>query len=335
MKKITAKTLQDALLLASEEFKCSVVDLEYEVAQNPSAGILGIGRKDAVIIVDYKKGHNEADNEQNTPKQDSGDFTYAKKANAPQPQNTKQSFQTPQKNTHEYPNTSNTHKKIPTKERYESTYDDFNDNLWGDTSWGEQEVDCTSANHLKHKAKGTFQSTQDSKDYNVSNLTAVASTTKIEEIDEKAMVGDIERELKELFSYLPFEIDHIKVVFMNDELCITIDGRDCALLIGEKGYRYKALSYLLFNWINPKYGVSVRLEVAEFLKNQEQMIDVYLEGIIEQVNATSKAQTKPLDGILAYIALGKLREIFPQKYVSFRLTDEGEKYIIINDFKKS
>ncbi|MGX2984779.1 Jag N-terminal domain-containing protein [Helicobacter sp. 23-1048] len=335
MKKITAKTLQDALLLASEEFKCSVVDLEYEVAQNPSAGILGIGRKDAVIIVDYKKGYDETNSEQDTPKQDSGDFTYAKKANAPQPQNTKQSSQAPQKSTRAYPNTSNAQKNISTKERYESTYEDFNDSLWGDTSWGEPEGDYTSANHSKHKTQSAFQATQDSKDYNVSSSTSVANTPKIKEIDEKAMVSDVERELKELFSYLPFEIDHIKVVFMNDELCITIDGRDCALLIGEKGYRYKALSYLLFNWINPKYGVTVRLEVAEFLKNQEQMIDVYLEGIIEQVNATSKAQTKPLDGILAYIALGKLREIFPQKYVSFRLTDEGEKYIIINDFKKS
>ena len=59
MKKITAKTLQEALLKASEEFRCSVVDLEYEITQNPSAGFLGIGRKDAIIIVDFKKDNKK------------------------------------------------------------------------------------------------------------------------------------------------------------------------------------------------------------------------------------------------------------------------------------
>ena len=325
MKKITAKTLQDALLLASEEFQCSVVDLEYEVAQNPSAGILGIGRKDAVIVVDYKKGikkENKVSNEGVIKQKEKMGFRESKQPLPPDTQsypNDTQSFE----NNAEV----KTNQDIQ-KEQYEEVYSDFNDNLWGDSHLAEQ-------GETKERVKHTFQNTKDIKEYNFVDSAPIKSTHIAEELDKNVVASDIERELKELFSHLPFEIDYIKVIFVNDELCITIDGRDCALLIGEKGYRYKALSYLLFNWINTKYGVSVRLEVAEFLKNQEQMIDVYLEGIIEQVNATSKAQTKPLDGILAYIALGKLREVFPQKYVSFRLNEEGEKYIIINDFKKS
>lgn len=317
MKKITAKTLQDALLLASEEFQCSVVDLEYEVAQNPRAGILGIGRKDAIIIVDYKKGANK----QSKP---SDEVVKTKEQNfiesklPPQTQSHSNDTQSLKDDTN--PNTRQS------KEQYEDSYNGFNDNLWGNSNLGEQS---------KKKQRDNFQNTQDIKDYNFVDYAPSKAASVARDIDVDTVASDIERELQELFSYLPFEIDYIKVIFANDELCITIDGRDCALLIGEKGYRYKALSYLLFNWINPKYGLTVRLEVAEFLKNQEQMIDVYLEGIIEQVRMTSKAQTKPLDGVLAYIALGKLREIFPQKYVSFRLNEEGEKYIIINDFKKS
>ncbi len=120
----------------------------------------------------------------------------------------------------------------------------------------------------------------------------------------------------------------------NNILFVYIDGRDCALLIGERGYRYKALSYLLFNWINPKYGYSLRLEIAEFFKNQEEMIDIYLKDIIDSVKINGKAQTKVLDGILVYIALNKLREIFPDKYVSVRQNDANEKYVIINDFRR-
>lgn len=111
-----------------------------------------------------------------------------------------------------------------------------------------------------------------------------------------------------------------------------MDGEDSALLIGKEGYRYKAISYMIFNWINHKYDLMLRLEIAEFLKNQEEMIANYLLPTIETVKTNGKAQTKPLDGVLAYIALKQLREEFPNKYVSFRLNNNGERYIIINDF---
>lgn len=153
--------------------------------------------------------------------------------------------------------------------------------------------------------------------------------------DDEANVAQICAEIKELFAMLPFEIDKFDVFLGEDnELSVYIDGRDCALLIGERGYRYKALSYLLFNWINPKYGYTLRLEIAEFLKNQEEMIDVYLKDIVRLVKANGKAQTKTLEGILVYIALNKLRDIFPDKYVSLRQTEADEKYIIINEFRR-
>lgn len=45
MKKIVEKTLDAALIKASMELQCSVVDLEYEVIQHSSNGFLGIGKK--------------------------------------------------------------------------------------------------------------------------------------------------------------------------------------------------------------------------------------------------------------------------------------------------
>lgn len=44
MKKIEADSLEDALIKASNEFNCSVIDLEYEIIQNPSKGFLGFGK---------------------------------------------------------------------------------------------------------------------------------------------------------------------------------------------------------------------------------------------------------------------------------------------------
>ena len=91
--------------------------------------------------------------------------------------------------------------------------------------------------------------------------------------------------LRSLFKDSCYGIENIKVEFFDEEtLYIEFTGDDSALLIGKEGYRYKALSYILFNWINEKYGLMLRLEVAEFLKNQEEAIHTYLIPVIETIN---------------------------------------------------
>lgn len=150
---------------------------------------------------------------------------------------------------------------------------------------------------------------------------------------KEEVIQEITAHIKEMLSYIPYQIHTIQVSFYDPQtLFIYLDGPDSALLIGERGYRYKALSYLLFNWIQPAYGYNIRLEIAQFLQNQEEAIDVYLVGIINEVRREGKAQTKPLDGILAFIALKKLREQLPDKYISFRQNPQNERYIVINDF---
>ncbi len=144
---------------------------------------------------------------------------------------------------------------------------------------------------------------------------------------------EIEQELKDLFSHLPYKINKVEVSFYEPGvLLIDIDGEDSALLIGEKGYRYKALSYLLFNWIHPAYGYNIRLEISTFLQNQEKVMEAQLQSTIMTVHEVGKGQMKAPDGVLTYIALKKLRKAFPNKYVSIKTNLNDEKYIVINDF---
>ncbi|MDU9727262.1 Jag N-terminal domain-containing protein [Helicobacter pylori] len=144
---------------------------------------------------------------------------------------------------------------------------------------------------------------------------------------------EIEQELKDLFSHLPYKINKVEVsLYEPGVLLINIDGEDSALLIGEKGYRYKALSYLLFNWIHPAYGYSIRLEISTFLQNQEKVMEAQLQSVIMTVHEVGKGQMKAPDGVLTYIALKKLRKAFPNKYVSIKTNLNDEKYIVINDF---
>ena len=245
MKKIEALNLEDALTLASKEFNCSIVDLEYEIIQNPSKGFFGFGKKNAIICVETKTPNNT------------------------------------------------------------------------------QKLESISKNFNPKNEKNYEKETKE-------------ELEKTQKKDLHTISQKIKQELKELLELLPYEIKVIKVEPIDDNmLYIKVDGADSALLIGKEGYRYKALSYLLFNWINYEYGLMIRLEIAEFLKNQEEMIANYLIPTVTLIENEGRAQTKPFDGVLAHIALKQLRQRFPNKYVSFRINSDGERYIIINDFLNS
>lgn len=152
--------------------------------------------------------------------------------------------------------------------------------------------------------------------------------------DKEKIIKEVKEGLSLLFDTTCYCIDTINVEFYDEEtLYIEFLGEDSALLIGKEGYRYKALSYILFNWINEKYGLMLRLEVAQFLKNQEEAIYTYLEPIIEIIKEKGTFKTKPLDGILVHIALKKLREEFPDKYVAVKTNVRGDKYVLVNEYR--
>ena len=153
-------------------------------------------------------------------------------------------------------------------------------------------------------------------------------------LNETVLAQKIENDLKNLFKNSCFEIDTIEVDVKENTAFIFIDGKDAALLIGKEGYRYNALSYLLFNWLNKAYGLYIKLEIAEFISTQENMIKNYIKPVVEHVYTYGWGKTRPLDGILVQIALEQLREEFPNKYVAIKKQKDGSKYIIINDFNK-
>jgi len=151
----------------------------------------------------------------------------------------------------------------------------------------------------------------------------------IKSIDE--IIPGIKEGLVNLFKNSCFNIDNIEVKKIDeDTIGIKIDGPDSALLIGKEGYRYNALNYMIYSWIYQKYGYKVRLEIAEFLKNQEEMLRNFLTPFIEKVKQRGYGKTKPFNGILAYLALEILREYFPEKYVALK-EKNGEKYIVVGE----
>ncbi len=170
---------------------------------------------------------------------------------------------------------------------------------------------------------------------NTKNI-AQHKTTDSDSLDVPSIeeVVDIARkEINELFDLSCFSINKVEVTKYNDEtILFEITGEDAALLIGKEGYRYNALSTMIFSWISQKYGYKTRLEIASFLKNQEEMMRKFLEPTIEEIEEKGRCKTRPFDGVLAYIAVDILREKFPDKYVAIKKNRFGESYIIVNQF---
>lgn len=153
------------------------------------------------------------------------------------------------------------------------------------------------------------------------------------QLSAQECADEVKEQINILFKDICFDIDEIQVsVYDEDTLLVEFTGADAALMIGKEGYRYKALSYMLFNWINAVYGMQLRLEIAEFLKNQEESISRYLVGVYESIEREGRGQTKVLDGVLVQIALKQLRDRYPDRYVAIRSTRDGAKFIIINSY---
>lgn len=337
MKKITADTLVEALAEATKHFDCSLTEIEFEVLQNPSNGIFGLWKKEAIIVAtkkdntktnlqDIKHSYREVETKiQNNPQE-----SFSENPNQQEMANSStqsEQIDTMQSNaTSDIDSSKSSYTNSELNDKVENNSKEF-EMLDSNTEMAFSEYKEASTNTNKI-SRDNFNSFFYEKDLDYSSRHKPKQTKDIE-----STCKEVQAELTELLKFLPLELNRIHVEpYDNHTIFILLDGLDAALLIGQKGYRYKSLSYLLFNWINMCYGYNVRLEIAQFLKNQEDMMRSYLEPIIESVKLHGKGQTKPLDGVLTHIALKILRDELPNKYIVFRENADGEKYITISEF---
>jgi len=295
MIRIEANTLEEAYSKAAAELTCSVTQITFEVIQNPSSGFLGMFKKSAIVEARRSnETHSKAKDGEDKPRKSRNRRNKNKKFEQREDGEKKQASKPQPKKKPESPKKS---QKKP-------------------------EVKKESPKEAGKPAKKS-----------------TPRPPRRENTKPKVEVGiavvSIKKDINSLFAHSCFELNEIKVEAYNeDTVLVEFGGEDAALLIGKEGYRYKSLSYLLYNWINIKYNLNVRLEIAEFLKNQEEMIAKYLVGVIERINNTGRAQTKILDGVLVKIALEALRAEFPDKYVGIKSGREGGRFIVINDFNR-
>ena len=296
MIKIEAITLDKAYEDAATALKCSVTELAIEVVQHPKSGVLGFFKKQAIIVATIDSTMVSANKRKNSKAKDKPKAKLEK-----------------------------TQKIVKAKEKEEvQTHTILNDTIMPASFVSDQDDeddDLMSGLEFTADYDDEFDEKEDDSQ----------SSVNLDELATK-----VDKEINELFNLTCFDIDKIDVsAYDSETLLVEFKGKDAALLIGKEGYRYKALSYMIFNWINSKYDIQLRLEIAEFLKNQEESVSRYLVNVCDNIDRDGRAQTKILDGVLVQIALKELREKYPQKYVVIRSTRDGLKYIIVNDYHNS
>ncbi len=307
MRKIEAPTLADAYEQAAVELNCSITELQYEVIQHPSNGVMGLFKKNAIIVADCKRseGKNESIEE----------IIQAIAVEEIIEEVLEEAVE-------------------ETDVAASETFDDLTEEAAAKTEELVIKQDKPKEEVFTRQKNRLDEAITQQDDVVLDSFFETKETTieKRPENNNLELAEKIEAELAELFSHSCFEIDTVEVDVVENTALIFIDGDDAALLIGKEGYRYNALSYMLFNWLHTKYDLYVKLEIAQFLTTQQEMIQNYIKPVIEFVNINGKGKTRPLDGILVQIALEQLREAFPNKYVAVKTGRDGRKYVIINEF---
>ena len=308
MKRIEAETLEEAYSQAAKELNCSVTQINYEIVQHPTSGVMGMFKKTAIIIA-VKKNVTEDKSSQKVKQEK----VEEAKIETPKKEVSKKDVSKKEVSRNNKI-TKKPKKKIALKE------DTLVDNFFTEDK----------GKHKKPESKKT-ETKKIEPNKVVTEKVAVFEDDRDTPLNKERSL-EIEKKIQNLMKAGCFEIDTVEVDVFNGIAHIFIDGDDAALLIGKEGYRYNALSYMLFNWINAEYNLYIKLEIAEFIQAQEEMIDSYLKPIAEHIKEHGKGKTKPLDGILVQIALEKLRAMFPNKYIAIKTGKDAKKFIIINDF---
>jgi spoIIIJ-associated protein len=329
MIKIEAITLEDAYSKAASELSCSITELNVEVVQYPVSGFLGMFKKSAIIVATVKVLPTKERIKEDLKKEEIvKESVVEKEAEAEKKvkdQPVKKEFVKKDFEKKEYITKKEAVKPVIEKvEEEKISYREMNDTIMPESFVTGQDDDEFDEDDYENSPYRT--------DYTKETSHIVDSFFQ-NEISTDDMILEIKSDLDQLFKNICFKIDDIAVsMYDENSVLVEFSGDDAALLIGKEGYRYKALSYMIFNWINAKYDVQLRLEIAEFLKNQEENINRYLESVYESVDRDGRAQTKILDGVLIQIALKQLRDRYTDKYVAIRSTRDGNRYIIINDY---
>ena len=264
--RVTAKTVEDAVLEASIQLGTSSDNIEYTVIEKGTSGFFGIGGKKAVI--EAKKKFTDDD----LMKEVFGD-TEEK----PKKENKKE-----KKEVKEVKKEAK--KEAPKEVKHEGKPEERKE---------EKKEDKRPEKKQEKKAEKKEEAVEERKEApkaktEKSKNESAPKTPKVPANPEEA-IRRAETFLKDVFKTMEMEVE-VKSVFEDDTLSIDLSGDDMGLLIGKRGQTLDSLQYLTSLVVNKGKAsyVRVKLDTEDYRNRRKATLENLAKNIAYKVKKTRR-----------------------------------------------
>ena len=269
--RVTAKTVEDAIMEASIELGTSSDNIEYTVIEKGTAGFFGIGGKKAVI--EAKRKFTDED----LLKEVFGDEKKEKK----EIKETKKEAKKEKKEAEEL-------KKEAKKEKKES---DKEEKKEAKEVKKENKENRENKEAKKEPKKEASPAAEEKKPEEKAEAPKELSEPRQPRVpaDPEEVCRRAETFLNGVFSTMEMEVE-VKTQFEDDTLCVDLNGNDMGILIGKRGQTLDSLQYLTSLVVNKGKAayVRVKLDTEDYRSRRKATLENLAKNIAFKVKKTRR-----------------------------------------------
>ena len=294
--RVSAKTVEDAIIEASIQLGTSSDNVEYKVIEKETKGFLGIGAKKAVIEARKKKSDEDIINEifGDNKKTAASEKRSEKKESRPADREGKKAQREPRKETAEA-EASREEKKAVKADREEKraerkpkkTAREF-EKTDRESRCGDKKEPAKEASAAKQETAVETEGKTPVMEFSEEDFVSRAPKTPVDpgEAQEKA-----KQFLSSLFQTMGIQVE-IKAEYQEDTLSVDLAGEDMGVLIGKRGQTLDSIQYLLSLVVNK--GKSSYIRVKLDTENYRERRKATLENLAKNIAFKVKKTRRPV-----------------------------------------
>ena len=273
--RVTAKTVEDAVIEASIQLGTSSDNIEYRVIDEGSKGFLGIGAKKAVIEAKPKKTDEdfvneiiEAASEKKKDKKEKKEKKAEKKEEKPEKKAEKKEEKKAEKAE------KKEEKKVEKAEKAEK----------------KEEKKAEKAEKAERAEKAEKKEEKKAESFEVKEEKQEETVSSREPADPQVAMSRAKKFLEDVFKAMDTEVI-INQTWEDGSLVINLEGEDMGVLIGKRGQTLDSLQYLIslvVNRGNAAY-VRVKLDTENYRERRKATLENLAKNIAFKVKKTRKS----------------------------------------------
>ena len=288
--RVSAKTVEDAIIEASIQLGTSSDNIEYTVIERETKGFLGIGAKKAVIEAKKKKTDEDIINEVFGSKKEKKENREVKELKKPEKETEKPVRE---------PKPEKEVKKASVEKKEESKPE--KENKKADTELKKEARDGRKENRKEFKKEGKenkkpvqTENKPEVKEQTEKNAEAMEEAASLpkqpkQPVDPKEAEKKAEEFLKNMFATMDMQVE-IHAEYSEDTLNVDISGDDMGVLIGKRGQTLDSIQYLVSLVVNKGKSsyVRVKLDTENYRNRRKATLENLAKNIAFKVKKTRR-----------------------------------------------